>query len=304
MTQVQRGYFIDPLFADADELAKLGYVQGDGLWRDKNLRLVVPNVHGLRDIVMRELHDSPLSGHSGIERTLEAVHRNYDWPGVSVTVKQYVRSCDSCQRNKSSNQAPAGLLQPLPVPERPWQVVTMDMITCLPLTSRGHDTIVVFVDKFSKMVHFVPCKMGATSAIHMAQLFFDNIVRLHGVPRRLISDRDPRFTSDFWRQLLHLVGTTVALSSAFHPQTDGQTERTNRTLEEVLRHFVSPTHDNWDELLSLAEFSINNAFNITTGSTPFRLNYGFDPLVPLTLLSEQRPDLKIKEATEKLPAVA
>ena len=105
------------------------------------------------------------------------------------------------------------------------------------------------------MVHFVPCKMGETSAIHMAQLFINNIVRLHGFPHRLISDRDPRFTSDFWRQVLHIMGTQVALSSAFYSQTDGQTERTNRTLEEVLRHFVSPTHDNWDELLSLAEFS-------------------------------------------------
>ena len=146
---------------------------------------------------------------------------------------------------KSSNQVPAGLLQPLEIDDERWETVTMDLVTKLPTTKNNNDTIVVFVDKLSKMVHCCPAneKDGKTKAPHMARMFFDNIVRLHGVPKRIVSDRDRRFISSFWQELWRLLGTKLAMSTSYHPQTDGQTERMNRTLEDVIRHYISFHHD-------------------------------------------------------------
>ena len=138
-------------------------------------------------------------------------------------VRQYVKSCDSCQRIKASQQVPGGLLQPLPIPARPWEQVSMDFIVQLPKTKAGFDAIVVFVDTFSKMTHFAPTKTTA-SAPDTARLFFDHIFRLHGLPKSIVSDRDAKFTSKFWKSLFQTLGTKLAMSTAFHPQTDGQTE--------------------------------------------------------------------------------
>ena len=147
-------------------------------------------------------------------------------------------SCDVCQRNKSSNKKLAGLLRPLEIPTRNWQHVSMDLIIQLPKTKSGNDAIVVFVDKLSKMSHFVATKT-AISAPELAKIFFDTVFRLHGMPEVIISDRDTRFTSLFWRALFKSMDTKLAMSTAFHPQTDGQTERNNRTLEQMLRNFIN-----------------------------------------------------------------
>ena len=178
--------------------------------------------------------------------------------------------------------APAGLLQPLEIPESPWSDVSMDWITDLPRTARGHTSILVFVCKLTKMVHFCPTTDQAT-AEGWARLFIENVVRLHGLPSKLISDRDARFTGSFTTELCRLLGTRQALSTSFHPQTDGQTERTNRILEEMLRHYVSAQHDDWDEHLPMAEFAVNNAWQESTKQTPFFLNYGRHPLTPVAM---------------------
>jgi transposase InsO family protein len=141
-------------------------------------------------------------------------------------VRQYVKSCDSCQCIKASQQTPASLLQPLLIPSKAWEQVSMDFITHLPKTKAGYDAIAIFVDTFSKMVHFVPTKTTAT-APETAQLFFDHVFKLHGMPKSIVSDRDAKFTSRFWQTLFKTLGTKLAMSTAFHPQTDGQTERTN-----------------------------------------------------------------------------
>jgi transposase InsO family protein len=215
-------------------------------------------------------------------------------------VREYIKSCDLCQRIKASQQVPAGLLQPLPIPSRPWEQVSMDFITQLPKTKNGHDAIVVFVDTFSKMVHFVPTKTTAT-APDTARLFFDHVFKLHGLPKSIVSDRDAKFTSRFWQTLFKTMGTRLAMSTAFHPQTDGQTERANRTLEDMLRAFVSYRQDNWDQLLSSAEFTCNNAPNASTNMSPFRTNYGRDPYNPYSSITTIPDD--IPAAGEFLEAI-
>ncbi|CAI7862164.1 unnamed protein product [Closterium sp. NIES-53] len=156
--------------------------------------------------------------------TLAVIEKYYYWPGMAADVQQFITSCDTCQRMKISKQTKAGLLQPLLVPEQPWQVVSLDFITGLPSTSRGHDAILVVIDKFSKMGHFIPTNATATTEA-TTHLFFDRIITIHGIPATLISYRDPKFTSNFLRELMGLLGTKLAMSSTYQPQTGGQTER-------------------------------------------------------------------------------
>src|SRR3954453_19049567 len=246
-------------------------------------------------------HDTPMAGHQGIERTYATLHQNFYWPRMNQDTRNYVKSCNSCQCIKASQQVPAGLLQPLPIPSYPWEQVSMDFITHLPKTKKGYDAIVVFVDMFSKMVHLAPSRTMAT-APETAQIFFDNVVKLHGLPKTIVSDQDPKFTSCFWQTIFHTLGTKLAMSTAFHPQTDGQTERANRTLEDMLRAFVSYQQDDWDNHLSSAEFACNNAPNASTGMSPFRMNYGRDPYNPYSAIKQQ-PD-KIPAVTEFLETLS
>jgi hypothetical protein len=197
----------------------------------------------------------------------------------------FVHRCHQCQINKATNQKPGGLLTPLPIPDRRWEQVSMDLITHLPLTTTGHDAIIVFVDKLSKMVHFAAAKT-AISAEEFAGVYVNTVVKLHGVSRVLISDRDPRFTGKFLSAVCDLLHIKQGLSTAFHPQTDGQTERANRTLEDMLRHYVGPSQSDWDTHLPAAEFAVNNAWHPSIQNTPFFLNYGQHPLTPITLGAE------------------
>jgi hypothetical protein len=181
-----------------------------------------------------------------------------------------------CQSNKAQTVKKAGLLQPLSVPSFKWESVSMDFITQLPVTKSGYDAIAVFVDMLTKMVHFAPTYTDC-SARDVARLFNDTVFKHHGLPSELISDRDPRFTSKFWTELTRLLGTKLKMSIAFHPQTDGQTERSNRVLEDYLRHYISPSQDYWDEWLPQAEFSVNNVWQESIKNTPFMLNFGQQP---------------------------
>jgi hypothetical protein len=159
----------------------------------------------------------------------------------------------------------------------------MDFITSLPLTKTGYDAVLVVVDSLTKMAHFIPC-VTTISAPQLAKLFFNTVVKYHGIPRRLISDRDSKFTSNFWTSLVKLYDVRLALSTAYHPQSDGQTERLNRTLQQMLRAYVSADQSNWDEVLMVAEFAYNSAVTQTTGYSPFFLNYGFHPYKPHDLI--------------------
>ena len=258
----------------------------DGLLFRPDGRLRLPNNDSIKGTLLYEAHDSVVCGHVGVNKTARMLGRLYDWPGLRGDVRKYIATCVGCQANKPSNQRPIGLLQPLPIPARRWDTVTMDLITQLPVTRHQNDAIIVFVDKLSKMVHYAACKT-AVSAPEVAKLFFQHVVRLHGVPNHIVSDRDPRFMSNFWQALWTELGTKLKISTAYHPQTDGQTERSNRTLEDMLRAYVNYAQDDWDEKLIAVEFAVNNSTQDSTGFTPFYLNSGQHPHFPLSMLADK-----------------
>lgn len=253
---------------------------------DGEPRFYVPDAPELRTALLREAHDSVVAGHLGAAKTLEVLSRTFWWPQMSTTIHDYCRSCDGCQHSKASNHRPPGLLMPIPAPEEPWSTVTMDFITSMPRTPRGFDAVCAFVDKTTRRMHWAPLK-GTASAPDVAKLFFDTVFRLHGLPRVILSDRDAKFTGNFWRALFKLCDTRLAMSTAFHPQTDGLTERGNRTLENMLRIYVNDRHNDWDQHLPALEFAYNNSVNPSTGCTPFFLDHGRHPHVPLSLITPQ-----------------
>ena len=243
-------------------------------------KIMVPK--SLRQQILKQCHDVPTVGHVGMRRTVELVDRQFHWRGIRGDTIQYVKTCPMCQLMKSDNRAKAGLLQPLEIPTRKWAHVTTDLVTDLP-ESDGYTAVAVFVDKLTKMVHFAPCRKEV-DAMEYARIFVDTVFRLHGLPEVIISDRDPRFTGKFWESLFHLLGTDLRFSTAYHPQTDGQSERMIQTLENFLRPYVERNPQTWSQQLALAEFAANNAVNVATGHTPFFLQSGDHPIVPSVLM--------------------
>ena len=242
----------------------------------------------LRYQLLREAHDVPISGHLGRDKTLERLSRFFYWPGMDKAVAYYVRTCPACQRSKPSNQKPIGQLMSLPVPTAPFESVSMDLITDLPPSHRGYDAMVVWQDRMGKLLTVRACTKDI-NAVELAELFFDTIVCRFGLPKSIVSDRDPRFTSMFWSTVFKLSGTKLDMSTAFHPQTDGQTERANRTLEEMLRSYVDAQHDNWCDCLTSLEFAYNSSVQASTGFSPFKITYGFEPITPMALLADSIP---------------
>lgn len=299
MDDLKAAYLRDPLCAAALSSSGAGPASGDaGPLSDcevkrgvlyKNLRIVVPDDITLKTRVIRECHDAPLAAHRGVAKTVEQVSRQFYWPKMAREISQYVRSCLTCQSAKASNQSPAGLLHPLPIPDHNWHTVTMDFIGPFHKSKSGNDMVLSVSCKLSKMVHFIPCRSTIT-APELAVLFVREVVRLHGIPRVIVSDRDSKFTARFWKALWAQLGTALAMSTASHPQSDGQTERNNRTLEEMLRAYINPNQDNWEDLLPLAEFAYNNSVQSSSGFTPFALNHGQNPVMPLSLLPESKID--------------
>ncbi|KAF1334651.1 reverse transcriptase, partial [Globisporangium splendens] len=243
-------------------------------------RAVVPNDSDLRNRVLFEYHDAPFRGHPGREKTYLALSRDFCWSHQYKWVRKYVRACEVCQCVKPAPVTNAPL-RSLPVPADCWKSVSMDFIFGLPADSSKKTGILVIVDRFSKMVHLSAVPASVT-AKQTAQIFLDSVFRLHGMPTEIVSDRDPRFTAAFWQELFRLLGTQLKMSTADHPQTDGQTERVNRTLEDILRSYAhSFTH--WNECLPLAEFAINNSVHASTGHTPFYVNALRHPHLPSIL---------------------
>ena len=284
----QAGYQSDPVCREAAKELAEG-LPSQFYWQNGYLycqgRLYVPDVPELRQRLLSEHHDIPIAGHLGRDKTLANLAETFYWPGVTQDVAEYTRTCPRCQQAKAGNRAPAGLLQPLPIPKVPFEQISTDLITGLPL-SEGCNAVWTVVDRLTKVVHFVPCTKNVT-AKGLAKLFFTNIFRLHGMPRVIVSDRDPRFTGHFWRHLFGLVGTKLSMSTAFHPETDGLTERAHRTLEDMLRTFVNARHDNWVSLLPALEFAYNNSVQASSQARPFFLLYGRRPFAPSTLIGEE-----------------
>ncbi|GBG59472.1 hypothetical protein CBR_g38496 [Chara braunii] len=247
----------------------------------------------LRVQAVAEFHDQATAGHMGFHKTLARVCRLYVWPKSKDFVKAYIQECPTCQEVNSANHLPYGLLQPLPIPEGRWQSISMDFIGPLrPPTERGHDAILVVVDRFTKRARFVPCRYRI-SAREVADIVFDRVVRDHDLPQSIISDRDPRFTSTFWRRLHEVYGSQLRFSSSYHPQTDGQTEVANKALGNILRKFVRDDQQ-WDLHLAHAEIAYNHAVSPATGMSPFYCDLGYHPRVPADFLRPSRlcPDTR------------
>ena len=202
------------------------------------------------------------------------------WTRMKREIARYVSECDTCRRVKASHLRLAGPLQPLSIPSWKWEDISMDFIVGLPKTSRGYDSIWVIVDRLTKSAHFLPVKT-IYRAQHYAELYISRILSLHGVPRTIISDRGAQFVARFWEQFHLALGTQLIRSSAYHPQTDGQTERINQILEDMLRACVLSYSKKWDECLPLAEFSYNNSYQESIKMAPFEALYGRRCRTPL-----------------------
>ena len=174
-------------------------------------------------------------------------------------VSDYIARCMECQKVKAKHRHPMGLLQPLPIPEKKWEVITMDFITVLPRMTKKHDSIMVVVDKLTKVAHFVPVNTMYTT-INIAEIFMKEIAKLHGIPRTIVLDRDTKFTSNFWRVLFKGFGININFSTTYYPQTDGKMERVNQIIEDILRMYVMDKPSKWDDYLHLVEFAYSNGY--------------------------------------------
>lgn len=223
-------------------------------------RIMLPNDSQLLKMIMTEFHASKVGGHAGTTRTIVRINAQFYWPKMREDIRKFVQECVICQQAKVTHSLlPAGLLQPLPIPNMIWDEIAMDFITNLPL-SHGYSNIMVVVDRLSKFVHFIPLKPGFNSKI-VAEAFIHNIVKLYGFPKSIVSDRDRVFISSFWKQMFKSQGTNLAMSSSYHPQSDGQTENLNKRLEMYLRCFVFVHPKNWLEMLPWAQYWYNSSFH-------------------------------------------
>ena len=246
-----------------------GFVRMDGFLFKGNT-LCIPSC-SLRLSILGELHGGTLGGHFGEAKTLALVKANFFWP----------KKCVVCMMAKTHGNN-ARLYTPLPIQNIPWEKVSLDFVLGLPRTQRNKDSILVVIDRFSKMAHFVPCNKS-NDAFHVADLYFKEIVRLHGIPKTMVSDRDSKFLSHFWRTLWRKLGTSLLFSTSYHPQTDGKTEVTNRSLGNLLRSYVGKNVKQWDLILPQIEFAYNRSMHRTIRKSPFKVLYGLQPIGPMKL---------------------
>lgn len=247
---------------------------------------VVPHMLAVRQVslditdkeqIFRRAHDDPFTGgHLGFRKTLDKLkRRNHHWIGINGELRRYIGNCQKCIQAKARRHKPYGLLHPLPVPLQPWDEVSMDFITSLPL-SEGYDTILVIKDRYTKMVHFIPVK-ATISSKDLAQIALENWIKLHGIPTHITSDRDKLFIHGFWHDLCRLLRIEQRLSSAYHPQTDGSSEVVNQMIEQYIRIYGNYAQNDWSKWLPLCEFTYNNSVNASTKVTPFWACYSYHP---------------------------
>jgi hypothetical protein len=246
----------------------------------------------LRKDIVDQFHTS---FHEGLHKTFQRIRANFYWPKMREDIKATIHECEVCQRHKVEQLSLAGLLHPLPIPKQVWEDISMDFVDGLPV-SNGKSSIMVVVDRLSKYSHFIPITHPYT-AVNVVQIFFENVFKLHGMPRTIVCDRDRVFTSGFWTELFRLNRTKFNFSSAYHPQIDGQSEVVNRTLEMYLRCFTSDKPKQWVRLLCWAEFCYNISWHSTIKRTPFEVVYGREPP---TLLQYVPGTAKVAAVEEEL----
>ena len=297
LDKIRAGYSVDPYYVENKFPASVQR-DADGLFHMKD-RICVPHNSALRTEILYEFHDVPSAGHVGRDRTMAALAKHFWWPHMTRSVKAYVNGCAICQRTKRGLVARGGrTLNPLPIPPRPWHTFSLDFITGLQ-ECEGYDAVVVFVDLLTKVTHIVPCA-STMDAPDVAKLYITHIFKLYGLSRVMVCDRDPKFVSKFWKSLFTELGTRLNMSTAFHPQTDGQTERMNQSVEQVLRAYVHTLHDDWLRYIPIVEFAMNSHVNRSTGLTPFEALYGFIPDTPITVLN---PSVQTEYMHERIKVV-
>jgi transposase InsO family protein len=255
-------------------------------------KMVVPNSDTLRYKILEFAHDSTVAGHPGRAKTYEIVQRAYYWPGMHDFVRRYVQGCQTCIRGKASHRQKQGVLRPMPIPMRRWRDISIDFVVDLP-NSNGYTNIMVIVDRLTKLRHLIALESLDVETV--VDAFIKNVFKLHGLPDTIVSDRGSQFVSTFWKTLCTRLKIEARLSTAHHPETDGQTENANSIMEQYLRMYCSYLQDDWERWLSLAEFSANNTKNESTGVTPFYATYGQDPRLgfePRTEIDAHGPTIK------------
>lgn len=270
-------------------------VERQGVYLFNNAKYVPQK---LQKELVNEFHAHQLNGHQGIAKTISRLRRTYDFPDLRKCVQEIIKDCDTCNKAKASRHAPYGELRPIEPPDKAWHTVAMDFIVKLPpseepMTEAIYDSILVITDKLTKYAYFLPY-MESSTAKDLAYLFWRQVANQHGLPRKIITDRDKLFTSKFWKSLLQQVGMRQSMSTAFHPQSDGQTERLNQTLEQYLRSYVNYEQNNWVELLPSAQWAYNSSNNESMGMSPFKANFGLEPTV--THLESPKED--VQDATD------
>lgn len=216
---------------------------------------------------------------------LAAVQERFYWPSLRKDVGEYVKTCDTCQKTKHNRRGKTGFLKPLEIPAQPFDTISLDFVSGLPM-SHGKNAILVVVDKLTKYAHFIPTTTEI-NASKTAQLLFDEVIKTYGLPRVLVGDCDPRWTSLLWQELARLVDTRLALSTSKHPQTDGQTEAMNQQLETMLRAYVQQDKKSWSQWLNMLQLAYNNTVHSSHQQTPSFLLFGYRPRTPIDALKEQ-----------------
>jgi len=259
-------------------------------------RIYIPNDDLLRNKVISLFHDNLESGHFRAPKTAELVSRDFHWPAMDATVQKYIARCELCHRIKAPRHAHHGTNVALTPLSRPREGVTMDFVMDLPeSTASGYRGILVIVDRLTKMAIYLPCRKDIDSP-ELARMFFEHVICKRGVPDNIVTDCGKEFTSRFWNRVCSHLSINHRLSTAFHPQTDGQMERENQTMEQYLRAFSNYEQDNWVELLPLAVFAYNNSVDHSTQMTPFWANYHYHPprqFKPLKAPSNLRSEILV-----------
>ncbi|GKC15190.1 putative reverse transcriptase domain-containing protein, partial [Tanacetum coccineum] len=238
-----------------------------------NGRSWLPCYGDLRTVIMHESHKSKYSIHSGSEKMYQDMKKLYWWPNMKANITTYISKCLTYAKVKAEHQRPSRLLVQLDIPQWKWDNITMDFFMKLPKSSQGYDTIWVIVDRLTKSAIFVPMR-ETDSMDKIARMYLKVVVTRHGIPLSIIYDRDSRFASNFWRSLQNALGTSLDMSIAYHPQIDGQSERTIQTLEDMLRAYAIDFGKGWVNHLLLVEFSYNNSYHTSIKAAPFKALYG------------------------------
>lgn len=280
---------LSELNANKEETRKFYHLNAEGILLYKN-RIYVPNDNDIKLLILKSKHDSVTAGHPGLKKTLKLLRMDFYFPSMFEFTKTYVESCYTCSRNKTSRHKAFGLLQSLPISSRPWSDLSLDFIEPLPL-SDGFDSILVVVDRLTKMAILIPTKTTSSSK-DLANSFIQHVIFKHGLPISLVSDRGTKFTSSFWTSICDTLNIQTRYSTAYHPQTDGQSERINQNLEQYLRIYVNYNQDNWQQLLPFAEYVYNSTPHSSTNISPFFANYGFQPTLHIDVLLARHDQAK------------